>query len=81
MTKTVQAVYENGLLRPLEPLSLLENEQVSVTIAADANGKNSTPPALSQEEFDRLLDELASGPALPHLPSNYSRDDIYVDHD
>ncbi len=33
MTKTFQAVYENGVLRPAEPLDgLQENEVVTVTI-------------------------------------------------
>jgi predicted DNA-binding antitoxin AbrB/MazE fold protein len=32
MTRQVQAVYEKGVLRPLEPLLLLENQEVSVTI-------------------------------------------------
>src|SRR5260370_19175636 len=33
MTKTVQAVYENGVLRPLDPVNLSENARVTVTIA------------------------------------------------
>ena len=32
MQKTFGAVYENGLLRPLEPLRLAERQQVSLTI-------------------------------------------------
>jgi hypothetical protein len=28
-----------------------------------------------------LLDKLASGPGLPHLPAEFSRADIYADHD
>lgn len=39
-------------------------------------------PELSDGEFEDLLDELASGPAeLPHLPADFSRADIYSDHD
>ncbi len=37
MTKTVQAVYENGVLRLLEPVSLTENAQVTVTIANESS--------------------------------------------
>jgi hypothetical protein len=37
--------------------------------------------ALSDGEFEQLLDELASGPGLPHLPADFSRADIYADHD
>ncbi len=32
MEKTVQAVYENGALHPLEPLSLEERQQVTITV-------------------------------------------------
>jgi hypothetical protein len=38
-------------------------------------------PALSDVEFECLLDELASGPERPHLPADFSRADIYADHD
>jgi enoyl-CoA hydratase/carnithine racemase/predicted DNA-binding antitoxin AbrB/MazE fold protein len=33
MTKQIDAVYENGVLRPLEPLTLRDRERVKVTIA------------------------------------------------
>lgn len=36
---------------------------------------------LSAAELDRLLDELAAGPALPPLPADFSRVDIYGAHD
>ena len=32
MVRELEAVYENGLLRPLEPLSLVEKQRVHVTI-------------------------------------------------
>jgi predicted DNA-binding antitoxin AbrB/MazE fold protein len=32
MTRQVEAVYENGMLRPLEPLDLNEHQQVTVRI-------------------------------------------------
>ena len=32
MEKSISAIYENGLLRPLEPLHLQERQQVSLTI-------------------------------------------------
>ena len=38
--------------------------------------------ALSLTEFDRILDELAVGPTgVPSLPADFSRSDIYADHD
>ena len=36
---------------------------------------------LSDEEFELLLDGLASGPELSHLPADFSRADMYADHD
>ena len=36
---------------------------------------------LSDEEFELLLDGLATGPGRPHLPADFSRADNYADHD
>jgi predicted DNA-binding antitoxin AbrB/MazE fold protein len=33
VTRTVSAVYENGVLRPSEPLPLAEHERVNVTVS------------------------------------------------
>src|SRR2546428_612732 len=33
MTRNLQAIYEKGVLRPLEPLPLSEHQQVTVTIS------------------------------------------------
>jgi predicted DNA-binding antitoxin AbrB/MazE fold protein len=35
MTKQVEAVYENGVLRPLEPLSLDEHQRVIVIVSSE----------------------------------------------
>lgn len=43
MTLHTTAIYEGGVLRPLEPLSLAENQIVSVEIST-------SPPAESDEE-------------------------------
>jgi predicted DNA-binding antitoxin AbrB/MazE fold protein len=32
MSKTIEAVYEKGVFRPLEPIALSEGEQVQVTV-------------------------------------------------
>jgi predicted DNA-binding antitoxin AbrB/MazE fold protein len=36
MTISIEAIYENGVLRPLEPLGLAEQQHVHVTIAPTA---------------------------------------------
>jgi predicted DNA-binding antitoxin AbrB/MazE fold protein len=33
MTRSLQAIYEKGVLRPLEPLPLQEHQQVTVTVS------------------------------------------------
>jgi hypothetical protein len=47
----------------------------------DSSPRPGQAPALSDGEFEHLLDALASGPGLPHLPPDFSRGDIYADHD
>jgi predicted DNA-binding antitoxin AbrB/MazE fold protein len=51
MTMTVRAVYEGGVLRPVEPLVLEEGEAVDVTIATPP----SDPPP-SEEEILQKID-------------------------
>jgi hypothetical protein len=49
---------------------------------AEADSLKATAPNLSLEEFDRDMDELALGLGeLPVLPQDFSRADIYADHD
>jgi predicted DNA-binding antitoxin AbrB/MazE fold protein len=63
MTKQVEAVYENGVLRPLEPLSLAENERVTVTI----NAAESERSRLDVVFIERAKRELASADYIPTL--------------
>lgn len=46
MTRTIQAVYENGVLRPLEPVNISEYEKVTLTIV------NGSPAAPEEEWLD-----------------------------
>jgi predicted DNA-binding antitoxin AbrB/MazE fold protein len=39
MDQSVEAIYENGVLKPLEPLSLREQERVKVTISKPESRK------------------------------------------
>ena len=59
-----------------------------VTHLRSAGGKPPTTvpqfvsdPRPTDEEFDRLLKDLASGPPVPTLPADWSRADLYEDHD
>ena len=53
MTTTIQAVFENGVFRPLAPLSLPEGQQVQVVIAAEE---------IRAENAASILAEIASMP-------------------
>lgn len=58
MTKTLQAIYENGVLRPLEPLTLSEYQRVMITVS------DSNEPWLDQEYMEKVTQEVATmGPA------------------
>ena len=76
MAQQVPAVYEGGVFRPLAPLALPEH--VRVTLDVTPTGL-AAPIVMSDEEFDRQLDELSA--AGPTLPPDFSRADIYADHD
>jgi predicted DNA-binding antitoxin AbrB/MazE fold protein len=71
MIRHVKAIYENGVLRPLEPLELAESEVVSLAIDAPAN-------EYSQERTGPTLFDVLDGAGLigcikdapPDLSSN-----------
>ncbi|MFO0807575.1 MAG: hypothetical protein U0746_03045 [Gemmataceae bacterium] len=50
-------------------------------LLADAGGNGSPRVALSAAETDHFLDELSAGETLPVLPADFSRADIYAEHD
>lgn len=51
MEKTVQAVYEDGVLRPLEPILLEERQEVTVTISDHGDISRNHPLLASSEEW------------------------------
>jgi len=51
MEKTVQAVYEGGVLRPLEPIPLKERQEVTVTISDEGNIPGDHPLLASPDEW------------------------------
>jgi predicted DNA-binding antitoxin AbrB/MazE fold protein len=62
MGMRVDAVYENGVLKPLQPLDLAENEHVSVTVIQAAQAPGS--PHLDIAYLENLEKELlTAGPA------------------
>ena len=60
MEKTVRAVYENGVLHPLEPLQLGEHQQVTVTISDRTEVSQSHPLLVPREEWSHAtLDDIS----------------------
>ncbi len=61
MSKVVRVKYENGVLKPLEPLDLREGEEVKVRIERSAREKLKGLIGIlgesSEEEFERYLEE------------------------
>jgi predicted DNA-binding antitoxin AbrB/MazE fold protein len=59
MQKTVQAVYEGGVLHPLEPLLLHDRQQVTVTVSDEAGLPKDHPLLVSPNEWaDAALEEI-----------------------
>ncbi len=63
MIQQVKAVYERGVLRPLEPLTLSESQRVQLTIS-DADGELCRRDA---EFLDWVKAEVAAMPNVPSL--------------
>ena len=71
MPETITAIYENGVLRPLSPLSLNDGETLQITIVAE----------VSQEEVkgDReksMMKMFVGGMRLPKKQGKLDRDEL-----
>lgn len=81
-TISTGATYENGVLRPDGPLELKEHQRVDITIRETES--RPSPPYSEREAaaLDAELDELsAASDHVPPLPDDFSRADLYDDHD
>lgn len=86
--KTVRAIYQQGIFKPLEPTDLPEPCQVEFEprIIALYQPSQETSPFLADpnptaEELELLLVAMAARGAPRTLPADFSRDDLYVEHD
>jgi predicted DNA-binding antitoxin AbrB/MazE fold protein len=59
MEKTVQAVYEGGVLRPLEPIPLEDHQEVTVTISDGDNIPREHPLLASPDEWAIVNDDIS----------------------
>jgi predicted DNA-binding antitoxin AbrB/MazE fold protein len=88
MSERIDAIFDHGVLRPLVPLALPDQARVKLTVdvlsdselAEKSEGNHGAlEDGESASEFDAKLDALLfDGPVLP---PDFSRADIYLDHD
>src|SRR2546422_13086 len=76
MTRTVPAVYENGALRPLEPVSYREQERVFLTIESGADEQLLDREFLAYGEThaDDTVSLAAVRQALASIPGSLASD-------
>ena len=93
MSERIDAIFDHGVLKPLGPLSLPDKARVKVIVetpTSDSAEQVARPKKVDDEgeasnggvavsDFDVELDALLfNGPSLP---PDFSRADIYADHD
>ena len=72
MSKRLAVIYENGVFRPLEPVSLPEHQRATVTIP-DTNGKPETVSCYELAKKARLIG------AVDGLPADLSTNRDYFE--
>jgi hypothetical protein len=85
----LHATYRDGLIYPQRPLDLPQNTELSITVTpvngtdggvtTETRAKRPTPPRISADDFQARLERYAV--RAPSLPADFSRADIYRDHD
>lgn len=87
MSKTIEVVYENGVLRPLEPLMLRDHQRVSivmpddVTSPADEDWLDTECMRLCDTEADETVNLDAVRQALSKIPGSMTSDFIAERHE
>ncbi len=66
MAITVEAIYENGVLKPAQPLPLKEHEQVQITINSPANWVQETARVLGWKGTSEELAAFALDPEFEY---------------
>ena len=66
VTQTIRAIYENGLLRPLEPLRLEEHVEVQLTVEESGPASSS-----ADEDDDDPFADIRIDTGIPDLAENF----------
>lgn len=64
MTHEFRAIFEHGILRPLDPISLVENDVVTVVVQSNGSG-NEHFAAEDTQQKKNLMAALAEANQLP----------------
>lgn len=79
-------IYKSGVIQPEQPLELPDNTKVRFVLVPESETQGSDDEAaqpksrrITGEELDELIRRY--GVSVGTLPTNFSRDDIYSDHD
>lgn len=81
---TIEATYRDGAFHPVHPISLPENTRVEVSVPAQLSREEiialrPKAPKITVEEFDAIMKR--NKLSAPSLPVDFSREDVYSDHD
>ena len=68
MAITVEAIYENGVLKPAQPLPLQEHEKVRVTVHTGVSRARQTAGLMGWTGSAELADRFALDPELAFPP-------------
>ena len=85
MQKTIEAVYENGVFRPLQPVQLAEHQRVTVTIDAEEAATSGTLDlahfTLPPERWQAFCDALDAPPReIPALRKLLTARSLFDEH-
>jgi hypothetical protein len=75
MSIEIDAIYDHGVFKPLVPPALPDQARVKLTVEPTPTAGPSAP----SPDFDAELEPLLFDG--PNLPADFSRADIYADHD
>jgi predicted DNA-binding antitoxin AbrB/MazE fold protein len=83
MSTQWEAIYENGVFRPLQPVQLAERQRVTVTLDAEADASGSHDQAyytLPPERWQAFCDALDAPPrAIPALRKLLTETSLFDD--
>jgi hypothetical protein len=86
MSIHIHGTYKSGVIYPEQPLALPDDTKISIVVtptpeqpSAEVPREQPAAPRISREELEERIARY--GVSVGSLPPDFSRDDIYSDHD